>query len=91
MLVTGKVTATLPLVAVLAGFAPQIAAGIYVTERLVGDELERFTSASYKIQGTIAEPQLELDSAFDNHVEGKKSKSIGQRILSIFGLDDDDD
>lgn len=88
--VTFPVTNTLPLVAVLAGFAPPVAASIYVTERLIGDELERFTSASYTISGTWEEPDVKLNKAFDNDVEGKKSRGFMDRVLSIFGLGGDD-
>lgn len=87
--VTFPVTSTLPLVAVLAGFAPPVAASIYVTERLIGDELERFTSASYNITGTWEEPEVKLNRAFDNSVEGKTSRSFMDRVLSIFGLGGD--
>lgn len=87
--VTFPVTGTLPLVAVIAGFAPPVAASIYVTERLIGDELERFTSASYSITGTWTEPQAKLNKAFDNSVEGKTNRGFLDRVLSIFGLGGD--
>lgn len=87
--VTFPVTGTLPMVAVLAGLAPPVAAAIYVSEKLVGDELERFTSASYTVKGSWEEPDLKIDKAFNNEVEGKETRSFKDRILSIFGLDDD--
>ena len=87
--VTFPITGTLPLVAVLAGFAPPVAACIYVTERRVGDELERFTSASYSIKGTVSQPDVQLNKAFDNSVEGRTSRSFLDRFLSIFGLKND--
>lgn len=87
--VTFPVTGTLPMVAVLAGLAPPVAAAIYVSEKLVGDELERFTSASYTVKGSWEEPDLKIDQAFNNEVEGKETRSFKDRILSIFGLDDD--
>ena len=89
--VTFPVTGTLPLVAVLAGFAPPVAAAIYVSEKLVGDELEQFTSASYTVKGSWEEPDLAINQRFNNDVEGKESRSFKQRFLSIFGLDDDDE
>ena len=88
--VTFPVTGSLPIVAVLAGLAPPVAASIYVTERLIGDELERFTSASYTVRGTWSEPQLTINQAFDNEVDGKTSRSLGDRIRSIFGLGGDE-
>ncbi|MGB1092230.1 MAG: YhdP family protein, partial [Oceanobacter sp.] len=86
--VTFPVTSSLPLVAVLAGFAAPVAASIYVTEKLIGDELERFTSASYDVRGSWSEPDMKIRGAFDNQVDGKKSKSLKDRVLSIFGLDE---
>ena len=87
--VTFPVTSSLPMVAVLAGLAPPVAASIYVTEKLIGDELSRFTSASYDLRGTWREPDMQINRAFDNKVDGSRSRSLKQRILSIFGLDDD--
>ena len=86
---TFPIASSLPLVAVLAGLAPTIAGAIYVTEKLIGEELEKFTSASYSVTGTIENPKLTIEQAFDNELEGEKSRSIGNRILDIFGLGDD--
>ena len=89
MVVTFPVTSSLPLVAVLAGFAPQIAGAIYVTEKLIGEELERFTSASYTVTGTIENPKMKINQAFDNKVDGQESRSFKDRFLDIFGLGSD--
>lgn len=89
LVVTFPLTSSLPLVAVLAGFAPQVAGAIYVTEKLIGEELERFTSASYTIKGSIDDPKMAIDRAFDNKVKGKESRSFKNRFLDIFGLGDD--
>ena len=86
--VTFPVTDTLPLVAVLAGFAPQVAGAIYVTEKLIGDELEQFTSASYDVRGTWSKPDMKIRGAFDNEVDGKRVRSFKERFLSIFGLEE---
>ncbi len=83
--VTFPVSSTLPLVAILAGMAPPVAASIYVTEKLIGDEISRFTSASYVLKGTWQEPDLRLNQAFDNRVDGHQRRSLGQRVFSIFG------
>lgn len=91
LVVTFPITSSLPLVAVLAGLAPQIAGAIYVTEKLIGEELEQFTSASYTVSGTIENPKMKIDQAFDNELEGKESRSLKNRFLDIFGLGDDDD
>ena len=89
LIVTFPITSSLPLVAVLAGLAPQVAASIYVTEKLIGEELEQFTSARYNVSGTITEPKMKIDQAFNNELEGKESKSFTDRILNIFGIGDD--
>lgn len=89
LIVTFPITSSLPLVAVLAGLTPQVAGAIYVTEKLIGEELEQFTSASYNVSGTISEPVMEIDQAFNNELEGKESKSFTDRILDIFGAGDD--
>ncbi|WP_028293179.1 YhdP family protein [Oceanobacter kriegii] len=86
--VTFPVTGSLPLVAVLAGFAAPVAGAIYVTEKLIGDELERFTSASYDVTGTWGKPNMKIREAFDNEVEGKRVRSFKDRFLSIFGLEE---
>lgn len=83
--VTFPVSSTLPLVAIIAGMAPPVAASIYVTEKLIGDEISRFTSASYVLKGTWQEPELRLNQAFDNQVDGRQRRSFSQRVLSIFG------
>jgi len=73
-------------VAILAGFAPPIAASIFVGEKLVGGEIEKFSSATYKLSGTWEEPELKLMKRFDNEIEGKKDKSFWLRMKDVFGL-----
>lgn len=77
------VSNNLPLVAILAGLSPPVAASIYVTEKLVGDELSRFTTANYDLKGTWQDPEMTLRSAFNNDSKGKKT--FKQRFLGIFG------
>lgn len=89
MIVTFPIASSLPVVAVIAGLAPAIAGAIYVTEKLIGEELEKFTSASYSVTGTLENPKLTIEKAFDNELEGKKSRSFTNRFLDIFGLGDD--
>lgn len=87
--VTFPISSTLPFVAILAGFAPPVAASLFVGERLVGDEIEKYTSATYELTGSWEEPQLKLKKRFDNDIEGKKDKSFWHRMKDIFGLDSD--
>jgi uncharacterized protein (TIGR02099 family) len=86
LIVTFPIASSLPLVAVLAGLAPTIAGAIYVTDKLIGEELEKFTSASYTVTGTIDNPKLTINKAFDNKLEGKETRSFSNRFLDIFGL-----
>ena len=86
--VTFPLSSTLPFVAILAGFAPPVAASLFVGERLVGDEIERFTSATYKLTGSWDEPSLKLKKRFDNDIEGKKDKTFWHRMKDVFGVGD---
>ena len=86
--VTFPVTGSLPVVAVLTGFAAPIAGAIYVTQKLIGDELEKFTSASYDVRGTWSNPDLKIRQAFDNDVDGKQSRGFKDRFMSIFGMEE---
>jgi uncharacterized protein (TIGR02099 family) len=85
---TFPITGSLPLMAIIAGFAPPIAASLFVGERLVGAEIEKFTSATYKLSGTWDEPKLELVKRFDNDIEGKKDRSFWYRMKNFFGVGD---
>lgn len=87
MVVTLPVTSSLPLVVVLAGLSPPVAGAVYVTERLIGNELERFTSAKYSIKGTLDEPELKLINVFANKPKGEESPSFKERVKRIFFLD----
>lgn len=87
--VTFPISSTLPFVAILAGFAPPVAASLFVGERLVGDEIEKYTSATYKLTGPFKEPNLKLMKRFDNDIEGKKDKSFWHRMKDFFGVGDD--
>lgn len=84
--VTFPLSSTLPFVAILAGFAPPVAASLFVGERLVGDEIERFTSATYELTGSWDEPSLKLKKRFDNDIEGKKDKTFWHRMKDVFGV-----
>ncbi|WP_396587402.1 YhdP family protein [Bermanella sp. R86510] len=87
--VTVPITSSLPFVAILAGFAPPVAASLFFGEKIVGDEIEKFTSATYDVKGTWNEPELTLRKRFDNEIEGKQSKGFWDRMRRFFGLGDD--
>ncbi len=88
--VTFPIFSTLPIVAILAGFAPPIAASIFVGEKLVGDEIERFSSATYKLSGTWDKPELNIKKRFDNEIDGKKEKTFWHRMKDVFGMGSDE-
>ena len=91
MAVTFPISSSLPFIAVLAGLTPQIAGTIFVTEKLIGNELERFTSASYNITGTWDEPEMAINKRFNKDIEGSNNaQSLRARILSIFGIEVDE-
>lgn len=87
--VTFPITSTLPFVAILAGFAPPVAASLFVGEQLVGDQIERITSATYRLTGSWDEPDLKLMKRFDNNIEGKQDRGFWYRMKDFFGLGDD--
>ena len=87
--VTFPITSTLPFVAILAGFAPPVAASLFVGEQLVGDQIEKFTSATYRLTGSWDEPNLKLMKRFDNEIEGKQDKGFWYRMKDFFGLGED--
>ena len=85
---TFPLTSTLPFVAILAGFAPPVAASIFVGEQLVGDQIEKYTSATYKLDGKWDEPNLQIMKRFDNKIEGKQDQGFWYRMKDFFGLGD---
>jgi len=86
---TFPVTGTLPLIAIIAGFAPPVAASLFVGERLMGAEIEKYTSATYKLTGTWDQPKLDLMKRFDNNIEGKQDKNFWNRMKDFFGVGED--
>jgi uncharacterized protein (TIGR02099 family) len=65
-----SLTATLPLagnlpwIAALAGGLP-VAAGVFVASKVLGDQVDRFSSAVYSITGSWREPEVKLSQLFD--------------------------
>jgi uncharacterized protein (TIGR02099 family) len=64
LIVTLPIGSNLPWLAALAGGLPA-AAGAYVASRLFEDQLGRFSSAVYKVTGSLEEPQLDFVKVFD--------------------------
>ena len=64
LVLTLPIGSNLPWVAALAGGLP-VAAGVYVASRLFENQLGKFSSAVYKVSGSIDDPQLEFVKVFD--------------------------
>jgi uncharacterized protein YhdP len=43
-----------------------MAAGAYIATKLFDKEIDRFSSAVYIVEGSLADPQLRLDKVFNN-------------------------
>lgn len=69
MVFTIPLSGTLPFAALIAGLSPQVAVAVFVTERLMNNELEKFSSAKYEIKGTSEKPTYRLLKAFDNSLK----------------------
>ncbi len=63
MVLTVPLTSNLPFAALIVG-APYLAGAIFLTEKLLGDRLERFASAQYSIRGPWANPEVKLEKMF---------------------------
>jgi len=74
MIFTLPLTNAIPLAALVAGFAPQVALAVFVTERLLNNELSKFTSVKYEITGSADAPQFKLLRAFDNALTAPKTQ-----------------
>ena len=65
LIATLPLKANLPWFAALAGGLP-LAAGTFIATKLFDSEIDRFSSAVYIVEGSLADPQLRLDKVFDN-------------------------
>lgn len=74
MVFTIPLTNAIPIAALIAGLSPQVAVAMFVTERLLNNELSKFTSAKYVISGTSKAPQFKLLRAFDNALTAPKTQ-----------------
>lgn len=65
LVVVLPVTQNLPLAAVLFGYAPPIGGALFVIDKVFGGILSRVTSATYTVEGTWSDPEIELRNLFD--------------------------
>lgn len=70
MIVTLPVGNTLPWYAAYSAIAtgPLAAATVMLAQKVFEDQIDQFSSAKYKITGTIEEPEIEFVSIFDDSV-----------------------
>ena len=72
LIATLPVASNLPWIAALAGGLP-VAAGVYVASKVFKKQVDKFSSAVYRIEGDWNKPQLQLSRVFD---DGKKSIDV---------------
>ncbi|MBU2705465.1 TIGR02099 family protein [Zooshikella marina] len=63
LVVTLPVTDNLPIIAVLMG-APQVGGAIYLFDKLLGNTVQQFASARYRLTGTLTDPKVSFDKIF---------------------------
>lgn len=70
MIVTLPVANTLPWYAAYSAIAtgPLVGAGVMLAQRVFENQIDQFSSAKYKISGTIEQPEIEFVSIFDDSV-----------------------
>ncbi|MBU2710086.1 YhdP family protein [Zooshikella harenae] len=68
IVVTLPVTDNLPIIAVLMG-APQVGGAIYLFDKLLGNTVQQFASARYRLTGTLTDPKVSFDKIFSADTE----------------------
>ncbi|MFJ7883604.1 YhdP family protein [Pseudomonas sp. NPDC096917] len=66
LLVTLPVTNNLPLAALLVG-GPAAGGAMFLLNKLIGDQVSRFASVQYSIQGPWNEPKITFDKPFEKN------------------------
>tara|TARA_B100000787_G_C16174719_1_gene288360 strand:- start:732 stop:1721 length:990 start_codon:yes stop_codon:yes gene_type:complete len=83
LIVTLPVADKLPLAALIAGL-PQLGSMIYVVNKLIGDELSTFTSARYRVVGSLDNPDVKLVKIFDKDYQ---KQSVQERIDNVISIE----
>ena len=83
LIVTLPVADKLPLAALIAGL-PQLGSMIYVVNKLIGDELSTFTSARYRVAGSLDNPDVKLVKMFDKDYQ---KQSVQERIDNVISIE----
>ena len=66
LLVTLPVTNNLPLAALLVG-GPAAGGAMFLLNKLIGDQVSRFASVQYSIQGPWNDPKITFDKPFEKN------------------------
>ena len=66
LLVTLPVTNNLPLAALLVG-GPAVGGAVFLLNKLIGDQVSRFASVQYSIQGPWNDPKITFDKPFEKN------------------------
>ncbi|NNB55208.1 YhdP family protein [Pseudomonas fragi] len=66
LLVTLPVTNNLPLAALLVG-GPAAGGAMFLLNKLIGDQVSRFASVQYSIQGPWSDPKITFDKPFEKN------------------------
>jgi uncharacterized protein YhdP len=73
LIVTLPVSSNLPWYAAYAALVanPLAGAGVFVAERLFRDQIERVSSARYRISGPVDQPEVTFDTIFENRMSSE--------------------
>ena len=80
MVVTLPVSSSLPWYAAYLGFVNPIAAGaVLVGERLFRNQIDKMSSAKYKVTGTLQNPEVNFQQVFPKAMDGTAENALGRR------------
>ncbi len=80
--IDGEMVATLPIASNLPWMFALVsglpaAAGVYVISKVFNKQMDRFSSAVYRVDGAWADPQLNFQRIFDNSARERKKQTAG--------------
>jgi uncharacterized protein (TIGR02099 family) len=81
LVVTLPVSKNLPWAAAYAALVnPLAGAGVLMAERIFRDQIDRFSSARYRISGTMDAPEVAFDTIFENQIEAADGELPGEGV-----------
>ena len=84
LIATLPVANNLPWVAALAASLP-IAAGVFVVSKVFNKQMNRLSSAVYRIGGSWDEPEVKFDHIFDGSTAKEKATVVMPKVESLLG------